>query len=114
MSRLVRKKDAWYYQPDEPKVWYRVYDGYFRSGRFYRFRPGSSRQPHRYFVPKEPSAFRRDYKFADTDNRQMTKALVDAQFAKTTYFAGPGRPEPHASDWQAKIPKDTPETVAEI
>ena len=112
MSRLVRKIDAFYYH--DGKTWYRVYDGYFQAGRHHRFKPGSSRQPNRYFVPKDPSTLRRLYKFEANDNRQVTRALLDAQFEKAAYFAGPKRTDDHMRDWRADIMPDTPEKVAAI
>jgi hypothetical protein len=113
VSRIVWNGDACYYQSDA-KIWYRVYDGAFRAGKYHRVRPGSSRQPQRYFILKNPAALHRLYVFAPSDNHQVTTELLDAQLAKASYFAGPKRSDADMADWREKIEPDTPEKVAEI
>ncbi len=112
MTRLVQRKDAFYYH--DGTTWYRVYDGEFRGGRHLIVKPGSSRQPFRYFVPKNPAAMRRLYKFDAAENRQVTRENLDRQYSKASYFAGPKRTDAHMADWREKIEPDTPDVVAGI
>ena len=52
----------------------------------------------RVFIPPEPDAMRRSYRFQPADDRRLTLEVVAAQFGRASYFrrAAPREPEPPA------------------